>query len=583
MQSLKYILALSIVVFLAQACTLNEAEKTGDPCYGDEEHPLNYIVDVDCGLHKCYRNSGKFSFNFQVNRCPVGYTCGKTDDEYYCKDCGDGQILCDDHCVNPDDKNNLDFCGARGLCSDSDPDSKNFRGIACGKGTTCERHGNGYACLCNNIPCDGICNNGVCEKLNCAPNVCARGECKNADDRCGADCMNCGRNATCNVETGECECSTGKCGARGLCNESAKDSENYEGVDCGDNATCNEDGICECHTGLCGARGRCSSSDSESENYQGVDCLRLEMVCDEATKECKECDADTETYVDGKCVNKEALHCGTSDIDCTKEIEHWGNSGLFCDQGHCKVKECEKNVSGGALGKIQNYHPDKKGESCEPDTDEKCGNSIMNCKTSYHDPNAETVGCRNGRCVSLSCKIVKYVDSNSYNKAVYLGEVMVPSYTFNEQGDGACIAPLDYSHCGLHGTQCEGGILCGRKNPSCAEYCLNEKDYTLKYCELGYQCLCPLGKHYDSGYKNCIDDDDRNCGEKDHDCTSTNDDHLVSATCVEGKCKYKCQNGYEWCANKCVRVNENYYSNCVTATHNMCGTNSTEPGGGDDY
>ena len=122
-----------------------------------------------------------------THHCPEAFpVCAQTASGAFCHEpCRDEEVFCEDRCILP--LENAAHCGARGMCSDTNPDSDDYIGKTCAD--------------------EEICRKGSC--------VCAR----NTDILCDGKCIDPYYDMT-------------YCGAKGLCNDADSSSVNYSGRQC---------------------------------------------------------------------------------------------------------------------------------------------------------------------------------------------------------------------------------------------------------------------------------------------------------------------------------------------------------------
>ena len=283
--------------------------------------------------------------------CPVEYPdCYNNADNTVCHtSCRDNEIFCLNRCVVPAE--NTEYCGARGLCNESDPGSDNYIGQKCVNGQHCA---------------DGTC-------------ACIR----SWEIACGDNCI-------------DPDYEQEHCGARGLCSDSNSESENYYGQKCSYTEICNA-GIWECantqniscngscinpnnNIGHCGAKGECSDQDENSPNFKGYQC-QGGQICDEG--ECV-CAKTSEIFCNNECIdpNTNASHCGARGLCNHSQSDNSNFQGWECFR-------CEK---GKCLSCNQGNHV--YGDGCELDSTDNCGEHGHKCELGDYS-GAETLACQN--------------------------------------------------------------------------------------------------------------------------------------------------------------------------------------------
>lgn len=360
------------------------------------------------------------------------------------------------------------------------------------------------------------------------------------------------------------------CGARGLCNSSDTDSNNYKGVKCESPQKC-IDGVCKCENDRCDCGNEICGKDNVCKNDNKRcgkdchDCTANEQVCDAVQGICVSCEAGNEFDSEfNKCLSADARNCGG--VDCTTTISHWASNGLKCVEGQCVVSECEVG-----------YHISKNG-NCEQDTDSVCGKDRIDC-TVVELAHAETVGCVEGKCAATKCKNGDFMMPLVYWNNPYREE-FVPDDTgtlplsdgiigwfrhIYQLKNGVCTEINKKTFCGnsnldcsVDNKECVGELpalrcLNGHKVTGCEDQVEAAND---DYCVLNYSCKCPAGQHPSEDQLGCDDDSITNCGGEGeaYNCNKKCQEeieHCESVSqCDNGLCIFSCESGFSACIPK---------------------------------
>ena len=114
-----------LLVFGCVGCDLTEAPEIVDDCPGAKVYKdssgkeIGKFTDPDDKYYEVFSD---------YHRCPAEYpVCNTSGNESFCHElCRDNEIFCASGCVDPEKDYN--FCGAKKLCNDTNPESKNFTG-----------------------------------------------------------------------------------------------------------------------------------------------------------------------------------------------------------------------------------------------------------------------------------------------------------------------------------------------------------------------------------------------------------------------------------------------------------------------
>lgn len=412
----------------AYYCSVLCTDSEAITCFGDcviPKHDPNF-----CGAKGACTSDDPDDANFKGEVCAANQMCKNGKCEWVCEP---SEILCDGQCVNP--MENSDFCGAKGACSSRDKNSANFIGEICTSKQACVNGKCETTCNTPNIICNDECidpmkNDGFCgAKGTCTDNnpesddykgvVCAAGTaCRNGqcDKVCDAPNILCGD--TCVDPTK----SHDFCGAKGACSSDDPGSDDYKGVGCAADETC-RNGVCKtnctdseilcndtCITPLtnkkyCGAKGSCSSSDENSDDYRGTSCNNLEICvngqCVASAPTCfndttieyydqdgtlkKEFCEDNTICYDGSCVNTRGTCSADTDCKTTTDFCHHGKciSQLQCNSAtfepYCSKDGRKRYVC--VSGELQT-------QSCN--FDETCASETATCEKRHGQPCDDT-------------------------------------------------------------------------------------------------------------------------------------------------------------------------------------------------
>ena len=399
-------------VCLLSGCTLDPPYTVGEACPDAQYYAKsNGTVDGSFGD----AGSEYYKMYNSTHYCPQAYPiCGKSKTAFICHEaCRKNEIFCTEQCVKP--LEDTRYCGARGLCSDSDVNSDNYHGQICSEGEIC-RDG---LCICAKtweIACDGKCIDPAMNDSYCGAHGLCRDSDENSHNYKGKQCL---EDEIC--ENGRCVCASSReircngecidpnrhanyCGARGLCTDADNSSVNYRGQICKTGERC-EDGECKCirsweiichdecidpsvNAFYCGARGLCSDANPDSANYVGNACPDGQN-CEDGV--CK-CAKNNEIFCNGSCTDprNDKYYCGARGLCIADDPANADFAGGTCDRCEDGVCLCEANKH------VYN-------NSCEPDSINHCGAHGNSCNTADY-PHSTNLICQNGQCVVTACE-----------------------------------------------------------------------------------------------------------------------------------------------------------------------------------
>lgn len=223
---------------------------------------------------------------------------------------------------------------------------------------------------------------------------------------------------------------------------------------------------------------------------QATYCTNKEIIVQEVV-----CGEGLHTCGDNIChdIKTDLKHCGECNKPCPESSTT--ASAYKCESGDC-VPVCRK----GYHLVTQTTSNDQKEFKCTPDTPDNC--SQLNCTNLAGWDAGE---CNEGDCVVTKCKPSFYLAS-----------------------DGTCKTHTK-EHCGQENVACQKEEKCIYDSEKEEASCLQ------KTCEeLGVR-TCPNG--------NCQpQSDETNCGDDCINCTSIA--NALNFSCKEGKCAFKCLQGY---------------------------------------
>ena len=565
--------------YIGQACGNDQrcidgqcvcARETDIECNGECIDPDNN--NTHCGAKGLCTDTESGSDNF------IGSVCGNDE---ICRDgacvcSGSKQISCNNTCIDP--AYDLNYCGARGLCTDDDSNSENYHGQHCRSDEICR---------------DGVCTCGGVREISCSETCIdpkensqfcgARGLCTdddpNSDDYHGQNCRNdeicrdgvctcaANREISCNNKCIDPESSAEYCGAKGLCTDSESRSENYHGQHCRSDEIC-RNGICTCagnreiscnfncidpmvSSQFCGAKGLCIDENVSSDNYYGQIC-RSDEICRDGLCSCA---GNREISCNETCVDPEesSQFCGArglcTDEDINSENYHGQScrSDEICKGGLCAcarnreiscnetcVDPNESSQFCGAKGlctdedvNSENYRGQicREDERCQDGTCVCARNREIACNNICIDPfdNVSFCGAK-GLCSDSDPASADYIGEQCLEGQICDTGVCKCSKTHEIVCNDECIDPrVDKHHCGAKGL-CTVTDDMEDENFAGGE-CTN--------CEDGV-CICPKGYHNHNN--TCEINDIDNCGSNGNTCDLEYFPHATGVDCVEGKC-----------------------------------------------
>ena len=501
-------------------------------CHADE---ADYCIDPSTNHDHCGAKGEQACQNLSEFQCGPSQKCVNGNCE-----CLPEFAACGDRCT--DSSMDKDYCGAKGQCNDSNPDSPNYQGIACGPNAYCSKS----QCTCER---DYIMHNGEC--ISPSYNEFCGASIVDGKFQPGQDCTKENRKSCqklnnifqCVCDHGYVECE-GKCidpktnsqycGASGDC-QGPNQGNKCNGMVCSDGTcktTCpsgstlcaisatekacisqtlshlaiKDDNCFECNAEYCPTKNyndeyfhedRCVTEDNSNRLHSANHCSKCNDKCGDTyvclplpdgKYQCGCQDGYTECSIPGaenKCVDLKALHktscdeCEAGWDDCNKD----------------PVDGCEVQVSG-----------DKS----------NCGTCGNECNQTFADKHVSGIVCLDGTCQSTGC----------------------------EAGYGNCD--------GDNANGCETNLMtpeaCGNCSNNCTlQYQTKDKNYTLSCVEGSCKTTCARGY--------------ANCDNKDHNGCETN----ITTTRNCGSCGNSCGRGYSCSEGHCCvqSSNSTYYSNII--------------------
>ncbi len=437
-------------------------------CNGECINPGSKIT---CGADDCSlpNYGGDDCTEYEDHR-----TCEEDSDGSYSCHCREGDILCNGHCVAPDSSD--DFCGAKGKCNSSDPESEDYQGISCSSG-------------------DGFCHNGECS--------CGYGGiwCTVDDGETETTgCQKPGTSEICNVTLNEDgrHCDILTCPETHSCVPETALSYVCKLTNCADgDQICPIDGENACvslhdpeHCGKCDI----NCHDGNYANFEVAGCEDTEDGSIACTYQCKGALTNCGNSFEPVCVDLMAnvQNCG--------ECGHGCSSKQYCDNGTCRATECRPNEC-----TISN--PDETNDCVN--TVDKCGPNCISCKSVH--PNGY---CSDGVCLITTCNAGEHPVLNE------LGQI-----TSCEKNRVESCGPVSI-------TSNAEVVNCNQWKPGHATNaaCTNEGKCNVTGCEVGY--------HVNPDKLSCASDTPTACGASMQDCTKIgNIANSSSVYCEQGVCR----------------------------------------------
>lgn len=411
--------------------------------------------------------------------CPQGTICRDSNCSTICPA---GEALCDNQCVaTASDPNHCGGCGqvceADQLCNNGtcDDDCAFFRcdvadEILCVDIQSSARHCGacGFAC-----PDGQSCVDSTCSVICTGSQAACDDRCVDTEtnaEHCGGCGITCAAGTPC--VNGKCGCPDGQALCNGVCTDIQFTLNNCGGcgITCGPGAVCNE-GMCQCLPG---------------DSVCGVSCVNFET----SRQHCGACDVacDPDQICDqGSCVSAVTgcsgtlVQCDGGCVDTTRDTAHCGSCGTTCPSAQtCEGGRCVC-PGGGAL----------------------CANSCVDLQTD----GAHCGGCDNVCQGTRSC----------------VGGACTCPAGESDCGNACVDTDSDDANCGACGVACSGGRTC-----------------------VGGACGCPTGQVFCGGA--CVDPqtDGFHCGGCDQACGG-------GSTCMAGSCE--CPGADTLCDQQCVDTN----------------------------
>ena len=448
--------------------------------------------------------------------------CFHTEDDQYVCLCRRGYILCDGTCINP--SSDQKYCGARGACTDPDPESDDYTGVSCDSGR-------------------GVCSSGSClcpsGQIWCIPAGSDEPRCVSPNDNepCGARLIE-GTNY-CEYITCDSSQSCSHVGEEYICKQ----------VNCPDDQQlCEVYGEKRCipkqdpmNCGACDFR-----CENESRaNAIGVDCIPVDddykctFKCNENSTNCPPGD---EVNPNCRDLQKDSKNCGSCGAACP--------TGKVCSAGSCIKKVCKEN---------QCQRTDANGDPTCLNDITNCGGDCINCQTDLHAVNSE---CQDGVCHVTECM-------NNYHLSGHGCEVNSESACGPTTGQGInCITQnISKATCSATGTcvvtECKAGshinanktgceansnTACGATTSNAPIDCTKLDNVVDASCQEGKCAVtkCAAGYHLNATKTGCEANDKTACGSPvstGQDCTKI--PNSADTACEAGVCKVKkCANNY---------------------------------------
>ena len=239
-------------------CQLDTPLAVGDSCTG-----MQYIVleqGQRCNRDDCNEYQAYFDVNHCPVNDICSRDSGNN--AYCMKDCrsGKAQVICDGMCVDPESSN--EHCGAKGFCNSDNENDEHFKGVKCIEGQSCKPDDEGqYRCKCSDgyLPCEdngvlkcvdplsvrfcgasGLCNDSNPESENFKGTSCASEQaCQMSADTGKYRCTCPNGGILCDNQCVQID-NRDHCGAKGQCNSDSPQSNDYKGLKCGDEELCLE-------------------------------------------------------------------------------------------------------------------------------------------------------------------------------------------------------------------------------------------------------------------------------------------------------------------------------------------------------
>ena len=290
-------------------------------CELDENCLTNYITEAECIDYRCHVINCTDGMHVYENACESDTkdNCGSHGnqcDESKLERCingkcsanqKEGEIFCNGQYVDP--KMSKDYCGARGLCTDTDPDSENYQGEACTViGQSCKPDSlleDAYSCMCDEG--QSVCKN-ILDQLQCIQDDTSQ-YCGCSEESSGMDCTKLK-----NIEQDSATCENSVCRYACL----------YGYADCNDNP---DDG---CEVSLGNDSENCSVCGNKCQKPNNADKVFCnQFLCDfSCPNNLNKCDDGCFNF------NTDPIHCGNCETKC-KVFDSGNSSENICQNGQC--------------------------------------------------------------------------------------------------------------------------------------------------------------------------------------------------------------------------------------------------------
>ena len=345
------------------------------------------------------------------------------------------------------------------------------------------------------------------------------------------------------------------------------------------------------HSKFCGAKGRCAGIDPQSDDYKGVDCGE-DAVCEDGTCRPLRCQAN-ETLCEGadavrRCVdlNTDMAHCGQCGWACADRV-YGALKAESCSLGECQHR-CEPdpevckdpevcNAVVCATGSALKTYPRIACYADVHDTAEYCGGCSIACDAACYIESAQAT-CQPHLCEDANvCHINGCISSDIRcgRHCVHCAKLPYAASAHCSIDEGKCIIDAcvpgfypndDASVCLAHSP-----LVCATADGAQKTDCTSIAHAASVECLEGGACRvhqCESGYHINDARNACVANAPNACGrivdygDKIQDCSQ----HAAAngAQCLDaGTCQVtKCDQGYH------VSADQRY---CLANTDRECG------------